>query len=136
MTTALEKPPAPTLLDRPMRCDESKIDDDGDYLFYEGDTIVYRCTADCFVCAWKDGHPRFPKALMAVAFIMEPSDRQRECGCESRAYHGGFIFYEGDRIVGHVMAACHLIAWKANHAQWPLAEFAGNIRRNVSKIDM
>ena len=127
-TTVLEPPAAaPTKLERPIRCDGSESDREDDYLFYEGDSIVYRCTADCFVCGWKDGHPRFPRALMAVTFLMEPSDLQRECGCEDSGHHSGFIFYEGNRIVGHATAACHLTAWKANHDQWPLAGFAGNI---------
>lgn len=129
MSTIVLEPPvaAPTELEHPIRCGDTGADREDDYLFYEGDTIVYHCTADCFVCAWKDGHPRFAKALMAVTFAMEPSDRLRECSCGGRWGRTGFIFYEGDRIIGHVMASCHLTAWKAHQAQWPLAAFAGNI---------
>lgn len=128
-TIVLEPPAAPALLNRPLRCDGSETDDDGDYLFYEGYAIVYRIVADCFVCAWKDGHPRFPRALMAVTFAMEPSDLKRPtCHCETKGRgRESFVFYEGDVIVGILPEYCPLKAWKEGHPQWPVAELAATI---------
>ena len=36
------------------------------FLFYLNDTIVGWVNADCCVCAWRDGHLRWPIASMAV----------------------------------------------------------------------
>ena len=37
-----------------------------DFLFYEGIIVVGHITADCCVCAWNEGHLKWPKADMAV----------------------------------------------------------------------
>ena len=37
-----------------------------EYLFIEGMAVVGTVVADCAVCAWRDGHSRWPNALMAI----------------------------------------------------------------------
>ena len=41
------------------------------YLFIEGDLVVGRIEADCCDCAWKQGHPRWPRATMAMTFSLK-----------------------------------------------------------------
>ena len=38
---------------------------DMEFLFIEGDRVVGCVTADCANCAWNEGHPRWPLAVMA-----------------------------------------------------------------------
>lgn len=40
------------------------------YLFIEGDIVVGRVEADCCECAWKEGHSRWPRALMALTWSL------------------------------------------------------------------
>lgn len=133
MTTLTDRP-APTLLDRPLRCDETDTDNQDDYLFYEGQSIVYRLSADCFICAWKDGHPRWPNATLAVVCPMEPADLKRQCQCSPNDGSWLYIFYEGDVIVGQLNSYCSLTAWREGQSRWPLAELAGRIRMRPSDV--
>ena len=51
--------------DRPIIVGDAPTDRNHEFLFVEGDRIVGRVYADCVVCAWQVGHPRFPNALVA-----------------------------------------------------------------------
>ena len=44
---------------------ESQGGPDVEFLFIIGDAVVGRITADCCNCAWNQGHPRWPTAVMA-----------------------------------------------------------------------
>lgn len=131
MITVLDAPriqAAPDVVEHAIRCGEEGTDEDKEYLFYEGDSIVFRVSADCYVCAWKDGHPRFSRAQMAVALELDPNDMSRgECRCEIRQHLGDYIFFEGDSIVGRLRDYCAMRAWKKGHPQWALADLAVNI---------
>ena len=35
------------------------------FIFIENLTVVGTIEADCYVCAWRDGHPKWPAAAMA-----------------------------------------------------------------------
>lgn len=41
-------------------------DHEAEFIFIQGTTVVGSVVADCGVCAWKQGHPCWPTARMAV----------------------------------------------------------------------
>lgn len=49
-----------------------------EFLFVEGDEVVGRVEADCRVCAWNEGHPKWPKAQIAL-WVPEPDATEDSC---------------------------------------------------------
>ena len=64
--------------DRPIIVGDAPTDRDHEFLFIEGDRIVGRVYADCYVCDWKAGHHLYPAALLASW-----------CGNGGRTYKSG-----------------------------------------------
>ena len=45
------------------------------WIFIEDTQVVGFVEADCLVCAWREGHPKFPSAIMAaVSVIIEDAE--------------------------------------------------------------
>lgn len=127
---------SPKTFDRPTRCGDAEGDHEDDYLFYIESAIVGRVSTDCYVCAWKEGHPRWREAKMAISLVVELP--VRECRCESlpAARKVDFLFYEQNTIVGTLMAYCYRIAWKESHSVWPLAAIAGHIPMSPADVSL
>jgi len=66
---------------------EGEEGEEGDFLFYEGATIVGWIDADCYVCAWKRGHVKWPNAAMGHTLDMDSDDLVAECVLESNVRH-------------------------------------------------
>jgi hypothetical protein len=115
-----------TVLERPTTGPSISEDLDDEYFFFVGELIVGWTGADCWICAWKDGHYRWPLARMAVVLELEPADLNRPC----RGFPGGpqvYLFFEGARIVGESARHCGRCAWQEGHPCWPQARFATEV---------
>ena len=105
-----------TLLERPTMGQTLEDDIDEEYIFYQGlhdgSAIVGKVSADCWVCAWKQGHPQWPFAGMAVNLPYEPADVNRPC---RKSVNGRYLFHEHDWIVRWLVADCGPCAWRRGY---------------------
>lgn len=121
-----------TLLERPTTGQPLAEDMDEEYLFYEGNVIVGRTSADCFICAWKEGQSRWPAANMAITIPHEPSDIHHPC---VHGRGGYWLFYEQDLIVRWLNADCFYCVWREGHPAHPVAEVAMPIDLEPGDVD-
>ena len=54
---------------RPQRPSTDAQYEPAQWIFIEDMRVVGFVEADCVVCAWRDGHPRYPNAIMAFIAV-------------------------------------------------------------------
>lgn len=58
------------------------LDHQAEFIFIQGTMVVGTVVADCAVCAWKEGHPSWPAARMAV--WTAPIEGHHECARQGK----------------------------------------------------
>lgn len=113
-------------LTRPTTGDDLSDNFDDHYLFLIGTVIVGRTSADCWVCAWKEGYRQWPTSKMAV--VLEFPESEYLEPCLHGPQRGKWFFYEGNVVVVRPPGAdCCNCAWKQGRQHAPLAGFAMDI---------